>query len=234
MEKKINRNKKEMQWSKLKKIRKYCIIVYFVVGGILILVAGFKKALNNDEYGTANHLMDRMPSNSSKLYDELELKDYTAAQMLHDGVPLNYETETNKLGMIGDIALALKTLYEERDYTSLFAYVDTAYLNDKGYYLYLDTFKQHHDGIVKDMNEYSLEIKDCIFDSSRNYIIKGTYLEIVKLPNGERGYRETDQEFKYTINLKEDGGFSYLPFDETDLFVVSDYGVTRLNFNIGE
>lgn len=225
-------SKEKKSWNK--EIRKKILILYLFIGAILVLVAFLRKALSNKEYGTANYEMDKMTVKDTTLYNDVndEFINYTAADMFRDNVILDFsEKDINKNSDILDIALEIIDLYERRDYRSLYEYIDVTYLNDKGYYLYLETFKQYQEGVVNDMKHYSLELRDCTAESNNTYIISGSYLELLILANGERGYRETDQEFNFTIMLKEDGTYRYLPFKESDLFVVSDFGVTLVNFN---
>lgn len=220
--------------TKTKDTKKLLLIIYLLIGTIIVLTAALKKALNNREYGTANYTMDRMSGNDSGLYNEFdyEIMDYTAAEMQRDGVNLDFSaTETNKFGELGDIVLLLKKLYEQRDYASLYSYVDIAYLNSKGYYIYPDTYEKYHEGIVGNLKQYSLELDGYSTIAKNRYIVNGSYTEIITLPNGERGYSETDQAFSFTILLQEEGTFTYLPFNESDLFTVSDYGITRLQLN---
>lgn len=225
-------SKEKKSWNK--EIRKKLLIIYLFIGAILVLVVSLRKALNNKEYGTANYEMDKMTVKNTTLYNDVndEFINYTAADMYRDNVILDFsENEINKNSDLLNIALGIMDLYERRDYRSLYEYIDVTYLNDKGYYLYLEAFKQYQEGVVNDLKHYSLELRDCTTESNNTYIISGNYLELLILPNGERGYRETNQEFNFTIMLKEDGTYSYLPFKESDLFVVNDFGVTLLNFN---
>lgn len=222
------------QRHRYKNIRKKLLFLYLFIGALLVLIVSLRKALDNKEYGTANYVMDKMADKNSTLYNEADDKsiNYTAADMYNDNVKLDFsEKDINKNGDIGEIILEIMKLFEQRDYTTLYERIDLNYLNNKGYYLYIDTFEQYQESVVNDLEYYSLELKGCIAEPNNTYSISGTYLELITLPNGERGYRETEQEFHFTIILKDDGSYSFLPFKESSLFIESDFGVTRLNFN---
>lgn len=198
------------------------ISILFVFIMVIILIGFYRKTENE-----SNNLLvvDLQQQESETIYNEHE--DVLGLKIKNE-ITIEADIDEALKDVTPEVAIVLDEIsqfYNNADYERLYKLINHEYLETKNVTLSYSMFKKEQEKLL-DTGYITNKIRfDRVTRISSYYYCD---ISIVGDDGSDQENGSSTVNATYTIFFHKEGTYSYLPFNIDDLFIKSDYGVTRV------